>query len=214
MGAANPPYDEGTFAPLERAVSEPADAPTRPLIMPTGGEGCMSCGVSLASDQRYCVNCGERRGQARFSVATMAVQPAAAPVAQARPRRMGSGTTLIAGVATLLLAMGVGVLIGQSGNNGSTRAAATTPPVINVNAGGGGSSATASKPAASTASTGSLKSPTVHITKKVAAAAAAAAANVTGGSAPVNPTVTVGQGCSANTAGCQGGKFTGNFFGP
>ena len=216
MGAANPPFEDGTILPLGQSGSGADDAPTRPLLVPTAGETCLSCDTPLASDQRYCVNCGERRGQARFSVAGAGTQTAAAaaPATNERHRpRMGSGTTLIAGVATLLLAMGVGVLIGHSGNTTTTRAAASAPPVINVNAGGGGSAA-ASAHKASTASNNSLKSPTIHISKKVAAAAAAAAAKVTGGAPPVNPTVTVGQGCTANTAGCQNGKFTGNFFGP
>lgn len=29
------------------------------------GESCRRCGVELASDQRYCINCGERRAAAR-----------------------------------------------------------------------------------------------------------------------------------------------------
>ena len=29
------------------------------------GELCAGCGVALASDQRYCLNCGWRRGEAR-----------------------------------------------------------------------------------------------------------------------------------------------------
>ena len=29
------------------------------------GEACATCGASLAADQRYCLNCGERRAATR-----------------------------------------------------------------------------------------------------------------------------------------------------
>ena len=29
------------------------------------GEPCRACGAPLAADQRYCLNCGQRRGEPR-----------------------------------------------------------------------------------------------------------------------------------------------------
>ena len=153
----------------------PDDAQTQELVSSAVGDRCTNCQAPLASDQRYCVTCGERRGKARFNFAAPAA-PAAAPAPspkRERAPRPSSGATLIAGVATLLLAMGIGFLIGNANNNGNTRAAAAPPQVITVagNALGGGASNLA---------------PT---------------------------TVQPGQACS-HGAGCQGGKFTGNFVGP
>ncbi|HZE06275.1 MAG TPA: hypothetical protein VE127_13680, partial [Solirubrobacteraceae bacterium] len=95
------------------------ERPTQ-LLVGSVGNGCANCGVPLASDQRYCVQCGERRGKSRFAVTgadRTTSPPAPAPVAVVAPdpprRRAPYGATLIAGVATLLLALGVGVEIGQ-----------------------------------------------------------------------------------------------------
>jgi hypothetical protein len=128
---------------------------------------------------------------------------------------MASGSTLVAGVGTLLLALGVGVLIGHTANSTPARvSAAPAPQVITVGGGGGGGGAAAGGAAATKAAKTKIVSPKIHISKVVAAKAAAAAGAVLGGAAPKNPTVTVGQSCSAGTAGCTGGKFTGSFFGP
>jgi hypothetical protein len=85
-------------------------------------QSCPACGAPLAADQRYCLQCGERR--VPVSSFLQAGPPAAAsppsgpPLPPAPP---GAGLaarnpalTLIAGVGVLLLAMGVGVLIGRS----------------------------------------------------------------------------------------------------
>lgn len=197
------------------------EAPTGQLVAATMGERCVTCGAPFASDQRYCVNCGERRGKARFSFASLAApQPAAppAPPPPRRQRRASSGATLVAGIGTLLLAMGVGVLIGHNGNaNAPQRAAA--PYVVRIN---GGGAAAATTPTATTAATSSSKSrssakvikpkkkPTP--TKVVQQKAAAAASKVLGGANISNPTTKVG--AKGSGPGYQGGKFTGGFFGP
>ena len=96
----------------------------------------------MASDQRYCLECGERRAptssfaQSAAPGGETATSPPATP-----PRPPGSeppretrdsANTLavIAGVGVLLLAMGVGILIGRSGN--TKPAAAPTPQVVTV----------------------------------------------------------------------------------
>jgi hypothetical protein len=57
--------------------------------------------------------------------------PAAPPAPDRRPF-MSANASLVAGVATLILAIGVGVLIGRSGDAGSSNAAAPDPQVISV----------------------------------------------------------------------------------
>jgi hypothetical protein len=83
----------------------------------------MRCGARLADDQRYCLECGERRAPARSALLagspalaqTQASAPPALPGSPAGggPARSGA-VTVLAGVGVLLLAMGVGVLIGRS----------------------------------------------------------------------------------------------------
>src|ERR1700760_754947 len=130
MGATAARDDE----PGASVAGLPADAPTQQFVGATVGDRCAACGTQLATDQKYCVNCGERRGKARFPVGTAAVTPAAAapppPPRTTRKQRLSSSTALVAGVGTLLLAMGVGVLIGHT-NNGSSKNA-SAPQVITV----------------------------------------------------------------------------------
>ncbi len=197
-----------------------AEAPT--LVTAAVGDRCANCQVALATDQLYCLNCGERRGKGRFSVAslaapapTVAAPPAAPPPRRARPR-VSSGATMVTGIGTLLLAMGVGVLIGEQGKSATTN---QRQPNITVNAGAAPTVAaapvtTASTPTPTSTNTkGAAKVKKVVVTKKVAAKAAAAAKNVLGGGNVAPPTQQLGGGCSSSTAGCQNGKFTGNFFG-
>jgi hypothetical protein len=145
----------------------------------------------------------------------VAAVPVASPRAERRRPRVSSGTALIAGVGTLLLALGVGVLIGRT-NSSTPVASRTTPVVVTVPAASGGS-ATGSSTTASSTNSGSKKAarsnPTkVVITKQVATKASAAATKVLGGKVSTPPTVTVGQ--SGKGAGYSGGHFTGHFFGP
>ncbi len=201
-------------------ANAPDDSATVTTLMHSADAGsCQNCGAPMASDQRYCITCGTRRGAARFSAESPRPSgPVPEPAAggQARQGRWGPAATIIAGIGTLLLAMGVGVIIGHNGtSNGSTKAAA--PQVITV---GGG--AAASQPAvasaggkqASTTGSKKVKTTVVRVTPKVSKAAVSAATKVLGASAPKNPTVKVGESCKAGDPGCKGGKFTGEFFGP
>jgi hypothetical protein len=121
----------------------------------------------------------------------------------------------VAGVATLLVAMGVGVLIGHdSGNSTPKTVAASAPQIITVGGGGGSVSGSASSSKSKGKKSKSKKAKVVHVTKKVAAKATAAAAKTLGGSKALAPaTVQQGGACTNGQAGCQNGKFTGNFFG-
>jgi len=204
-------------------------SPTTELVTGVVGDRCANCQSPLSPDQRYCVNCGERRGRPRFSYDTLVTQtaPAAAaePPAPTRQRRFSSGATLVAGVATLLIALGVGVLIGHDSNSG-TPARASAPPVITVNGGSGatagtnaGANTTAATPATPTSTgtskgkSGKVKVTHVVVSAKTAKAATQAASKVLGSSKNLsnNSQQQIGGSCSGG-AGCQNGKFTGNFF--
>lgn len=141
-----------------------------------------------------------------------------------RPPRVSSGTTLISFVGVLLLAIGLGVLIGRIGHDTNTPKSAGGTQVISVQ--GGGAAPT------TTAASGPTTTTTAHVSKKSQAKLNAAAAAKAPPSAAVQkkatqaagkvlgnannlapPTVTTGGKCSSNQAGCSGGKFNGNFFG-
>lgn len=202
------------------AGQEPA---TTELVTGAVGSTCANCQTPMASDQRYCVSCGERRGKPRFAVSQLtAPTPALAAAGgpgERHPRyrpRMSSAGTLVAGVATLLIAMGVGVLIGHYSNGTPQR---SSSPFQVVTVGGGSGSTNATSPAGSTqrptaAKAGKRpKTVVVHLTPKVLQKASGAASKVFGSSGNLskNATQKVGGSCSGG-AGCQGGKFTGNFF--
>src|SRR5450759_1404920 len=96
---------------------------------------CPACNVTLAFDQRYCVECGERRGAPRLPFTDGATQHAQqAPGSQSRPGRTRSSvnSTFIAGIGTLLLAMGVGVLIGRSGAGAAVKSASPAVQVVTI----------------------------------------------------------------------------------
>jgi hypothetical protein len=194
--------------PTTAAEQEPA---TQDLLAAPAGERCANCEAPLASDQRYCVECGQRRSGPRFSFETLTAPPATTPAPKLPSRipRVSSSMSFIAGIATLLLALGVGVLIGH--NNPKTTQAAAPSQVIKIQ-GLGGNGSSANKPA----SNSGFKAPTVpKLSKKVVKKVQAAASTVLGsGTKNLSNNVTqqVGQSCSGG-AGCQGHKFTGNFFG-
>ena len=229
MATENPEITDHPDRARRRAGVAEADAPTQQLVAATLGDRCVNCGVPLSSDQRYCVNCGERRGKLRFALP--AAPAAVTEVSQTRRSawrrgpsadrpRVSSGATLVAGVGTLLLAMGVGVLIGHA--SGTPKQAAA-PPVQVVSVGGGSASSTAAGTPATKSSKKSGKAGRSHSKSKASAAgapsaavankAAGAASKVLGASKNLPPaTVTVGQqghGPGFN----KSGKFDGSFFG-
>jgi hypothetical protein len=134
---------------------------------------------------------------------------------------VSAGATLVAGVATLLLAMGVGVLIGHSGNSASNQRASTPPvQVVKVTGGGDGAvaAATPSTPAATQTKAKAKAKAKVNAKAKAKAAvashkASAAASKVLGTSAAKLPPPTVTVGAAGHGAGYQNGHFTGTFFG-
>lgn len=165
---------------------------------------CPNCNAPMADDQRYCLNCGVRGGDARLPFLdilraksdTQLVpygQPlrapgtavAAAPLAPVgMPERLRTNAGLIAGVGVLLLAMLVGVLIG-SGNDDAPAAAATPPPPQVISVAGAGTAAPvaegatgatgAEEAAGASAAAGSTKQTSSKAKKEPAAAAASKA---------------------------------------
>jgi septal ring-binding cell division protein DamX len=118
---------------------------------------CSACAAPLAEDQRYCLQCGERATPISSVLAGLPPALAAgvgatvngpgpphaplAPPAAAAPSPpgvpgggeapgRGNAVTVIAGVGVLLLAMGIGVLIGRSG--GAKPSGAAAAQVITV----------------------------------------------------------------------------------
>jgi hypothetical protein len=239
-----PPYEPPT------TPAAPASAVTTSMAAFGGKKSCPNCGARMAADQRYCLNCGHRRGEPRlpFMDAVVFMESMSAPGAGATPPpppsapksspRMNANAALIAGVATLVLAIGVGFLIGRSGHEGSSNAAAQAPiKVIEVGGGGGGETAETATPEAS-ATTGAKKpgrSKGASKTEKEAANSPKAtkkakensqvgehgASKATeetlhpeGGVKLAAPEVKVGGECETGTAGCgKSGEFEGNFFG-
>jgi hypothetical protein len=146
----------------------------------TGLEPCAHCGKPLARDQRYCLECGVPRSYLsgmlleRLQGSTGRTQTEQAMVPPNGVTRFGAPSsapawhrgnvlTLIAAIGVLLLAMGVGVLIGRSG--GSSSAGSAAPQVISVPApttGAAGAATTPTTVPESTSTNPSKSPPTKH----------------------------------------------------
>jgi hypothetical protein len=190
-------------------------------------DACTSCGSQLAPDQRYCLRCGQRRGDPRLPVMDAvnfmeaSRRPAAQPAAAAsvppstRRRLLSANASMVAAVATLVLAMGVGVLIGRSGDGTST-ASSPAPQIIRV--GGGAetaSTATTSGKGAATAAGKQSKAANVKKAKEKASTGKSGASKATEevfepapGVKIAPPTQQLGGECDPSVAGCgANGKF-------
>ncbi|MHB8691727.1 MAG: hypothetical protein ACYDHH_10810 [Solirubrobacteraceae bacterium] len=233
-------------APTEQfqaATPPPAkEQVTSSLLTAASSDRCGNCGAQLAPDQRYCVVCGERRGRARFAGAMFGSSaPAAAapekviPVSggAVRVSRFPPGITLIAGILTLLVAMGLGILIGHDSSTKSQVVSHQQPINVTVNGGGAGTGSSSGTTGAAGSGSSSTSTPsTSGSASKAAGKPASAAAQAKGNQAAVTkgaaaastvlggtkvkvapPTVQQGGACPAGSAGCTGKKFTGNFFG-
>jgi hypothetical protein len=166
-------------------------------------EPCARCGGALAADQRYCLECGERRtpmssvllggppttsGGDQSRAAPPPLVPPGAPGATGAAQR-GNTVTVIAGVGVLLLAMGVGVLIGRAGN--SKPVAAPAQQVITVAPPGATTGATTTPTTTTTTTTpeassksGSSSSKAANGAKQGAAGAGSSKGGGGGGKTP------------------------------
>jgi hypothetical protein len=189
---------------------------TAPLGVLIASDSCGGCGVQLAADQRYCVECGQPRRPARMPV-TMAAGPAissppedVAVVSRPRPSGRLSGwasmpnAAVFAAIGALLLAMGIGVLIGRSTNTTSSDSAAARTTTV-VLSGPGASVAAAPTPVSTISGVGTTAGTGAASTSKATPKKPAAA--------KVAPVKAVHVGSKGTGPGYQGGKFTGNFFG-
>lgn len=112
-------------------------------------EPCRACGAVLAEDQRYCLNCGERRGGPRLDFrqhldsrgevpaagATSSVETAAKdePAKDGgRRQRDYAPLAAAAGIAVLGVMLLIGVLIGRG--TGTSTGSSAQPQVITVGA--------------------------------------------------------------------------------
>jgi hypothetical protein len=121
------------------------------------GEPCQECGAPLAADQRYCLNCGARRGDPRVdyrhymatasaasgagsqaAAAPSPPPPAAPEEADKKPERDYAPFAAVGGIAVLGLMLLVGVLIGRGGDS-----SAPTPTRLVVPSGGEAAEASA-----------------------------------------------------------------------
>jgi hypothetical protein len=137
--------EAGDGAQREAATVSTESIASTPQIT-AAGTSCASCGAPLADDQRYCLQCGERTAPpssvllagppsqaaatpSSASLVPPGFPPPGVPGAQDGGERRGNAMTIIAGVGVLLLAMGVGVLIGRSS---ASKSNAPISPVINL----------------------------------------------------------------------------------
>lgn len=120
------------------------------------GETCEECGAPLAVDQRYCLNCGLRRGEARVDyrgvmaatngspgqgqVPPPSVPAPGQPAGEEKPPEEGkkgerdlAPLAAVGGIAVLGLMLLVGVLIGRGD---SSPTATSAPQVVRVPAAG------------------------------------------------------------------------------
>jgi hypothetical protein len=99
------------------------------------GDTCEQCGSVLATDQRYCLNCGWRRGESRVDYEQRlngGVQPAngavtATPTSVAQNSQWTPAFAILA-IALLGVMLLLGVLIGKKGNNSTQTVAAQAAP--------------------------------------------------------------------------------------
>lgn len=182
--------------------------------------------MAVAADQRYCLHCGQRCGEPRLPFmnavtfmdsmrAPAEAVAGPAPQQQPRRRRISPNAALIAGVGTLLLALGVGVLIGHSGSQ-SVATEAAAPQVITVHGGGTEAETAETAAKANAGKKGDKANEKASASAKEKAETGQGAEEVLKPSAGVKlPPATVKPGgkCESGAAGCKGGEFTGEFFG-
>jgi hypothetical protein len=206
------------FEPSSREDRPTADDPPTaelPIVPPavraaplgSPRQQCAACAAPVAPDQRYCVECGQRLGGARLPFMDDPARHSgrsSVPAAQAKAR-LSVNSTLIAGVGTLLLAMGIGILIGRSSPGSSKASPVQYVTAPSAGAAGAAGTSTETTPSStsetSSSSTGSSKSS--KSSKPVAKASKP--------KLPPPKVVTVGS--PGKGAGYEKGHFTGNFFG-
>lgn len=90
-------------------------------------EPCRECGAQLAADQRYCLNCGRRRGEPRIDFrqyeATLVPTAEAPPLpAEEKSQRDYTPLAAVGGIVVLGVMLLIGVLIGKGDSGGTATA--------------------------------------------------------------------------------------------
>ncbi len=135
-------------------------------------EQCEQCGTPVESSQRYCVACGTKRrhvsdpaaqylAKAKSATRRRTAAPDRPRTTRRANRSLGLGTALV--LAVIPLAVGLGVVIGRSSNNGDDKLIAALkaqkPEIIQTSGGGGsGNAASASTPTSSSSSSAAVVS--------------------------------------------------------
>jgi hypothetical protein len=96
------------------------------------GDTCEQCGSVLATDQRYCLNCGWRRGESRVDYEKrlnggVYTANGSAPSAATTANPQWTPAFAILAIALLGVMLLLGVLIGKKGNNSTQTVAAQAP---------------------------------------------------------------------------------------
>jgi hypothetical protein len=102
------------------------------------GETCPECGSVLATDQRYCLNCGWRRADPRVDYERALTQPTAvaggpAQAGQAVPPQL-SPVVAIGAIAVLGVMLLLGVLIGNENDDEPQQVVQGTAPAATTTA--------------------------------------------------------------------------------
>jgi len=212
-------FGAGAYPPTEPGSSPPPSPAATHSLVATSTEQCPSCGVHVTPGQRYCLSCGARCGEPRLPImdavtfmdAMKQPRDASTPPPQRPQRRVSPNMALFATIGVLLLAMGVGVLIGRSGNRSVVTAPQSAPIVISPR--GGEEAATASSKGASAIGGSSKKEKPKALKKQADTQAGAESVLKPADGVKLPPAkVKVGGKCDEGTAGCEGEEFTGNFF--
>jgi hypothetical protein len=205
--------------PSPASGDESATAVTERIPVVTS-ERCAQCAAPLAPDQRYCLHCGAARAHVNGPISggrpggpprtvsspqatsvpqspppgTPGVAPGTTGLSAASPANRNNTLALLAGVGVLLLAMGVGVLIGRASSG-----TAKVPPaqVISVGGAAAGSSTPATTPTTPTSETSAASS--AKKTAKAKAASSSGAGSSIGKPAPSTALKSVGKNQSGSS---------------
>lgn len=110
-------------------------------------ERCVQCAAPLAEDQRYCLNCGQRRAQARLPFLEVLAErraeglpprDASAIASTESGARSVTPLAAVTAVSAVVVALAAGVVIGHQGD----QAKPAKPQVISVGGGGPAAAAT------------------------------------------------------------------------
>lgn len=149
------------------AAPTPDAAASDPARLAAAGL-CRTCSAPLAADQRYCLSCGTRVAAPRVDWATTLAGPTTGAAQPAGDGKRGGRSWALmldrvggpmGAAAVVLVALGVGFLLGQgSGGPSGPATIIQRPPIVNVQGGGGAPAVDAGTTGTSgTASRGSTK---------------------------------------------------------